>query len=161
NGGAGGDVLFGGGGGDRLSGGGGAHGIVGEGGDATLVWENGGGRGQGRGGERVEQGEGNGSPTGGGAFTGGPTLMGPVRVEVQRTNLIRYTLDLIEPQPGDDGIEALTINGGGGADQLTVSPGVSPLSVSADGGADDDALVGSDESDTFSGSTGNDVLTPG
>jgi hypothetical protein len=57
--------------------------------------------------------------------------------------------------------EALTVNGGGGDDQLTVMPGLPGLLVTADGGSDNDTLTGAEEADSLVGGDGNDTLTGG
>ncbi len=53
------------------------------------------------------------------------------------------------------------VNGGAGADQLTVAPGLPELLVAADGGSGNDLLTGSEENDSLAGGTGNDTLAPG
>jgi hypothetical protein len=57
--------------------------------------------------------------------------------------------------------EALTVNGAGGDDQLTVSPGLPGLLVNADGGSGNDSLTGAEEADTLVGGAGNDTLNGG
>jgi Ca2+-binding RTX toxin-like protein len=161
NGGDGSDALAGGGGDDRLVGDPGADSLAGDDGDDTLVWNNGDGSDEEEGGNGFDRVEVNGSPTAGDVFTVMPDGSHPGRVQFARTNLVPFTLDLLEPGPGSDGVEALAVNGGGGDDQLTVSPGVAGLELAADGGSGNDMLSGSEESDTFSGGTGNDVVTPG
>jgi Ca2+-binding RTX toxin-like protein len=161
NGGDGSDALFGGPGDDRLVGGTGADSFIGEDGDDTLVWNNGDGSDELDGGNGFDRVEVNGSPIDGDALTASPVVAHPGRVLVARTNLVPFTLTLLEPQPGDDGIEALAVNGGAGDDRLTVSPGLPGLLVVADGGSGSDTLTGSEENDSFSGGTGNDVLTAG
>jgi Ca2+-binding RTX toxin-like protein len=155
------DALFGGGGDDRLVGDRGSDSLAGDDGDDALVWNNGDGSDEEDGGNGLDRVEVNGSPTAGDMFTAKPDGAHSGRVQFQRTNLVPFTLVLLEPSPGDDGIEALAVNGGGGDDQLIVSPGSPGLLVAADGGAGNDTLTGSEENDSFSGGTGNDVLTPG
>ena len=57
--------------------------------------------------------------------------------------------------------EALTVNGEGGDDQLTVSPGLPGLLVTADGGSGNDSLTGAEEADSLFGGAGNDTLNGG
>ena len=75
------------------------------------------------------------------------------RVLFTRTNLVPYTVDFAA--------EALAVNGGGGDDQLTVSPGLPGLLVTADGGSGNDSLTGAEEADSLVGGAGNDTLTGG
>ena len=49
----------------------------------------------------------------------------------------------------------------GGDDQLTVSPGLPGLLVTADGGSGNDSLTGAEEADSLVGGAGNDTLTGG
>ena len=57
--------------------------------------------------------------------------------------------------------EALTVNGGGGDDQLTVAPGLPGLLVSADGESGNDSLTGAEEADSLVGGAGVDTLNGG
>ena len=55
----------------------------------------------------------------------------------------------------------MTVNGAGGDDQLTVSPGLPGLLVTADGGSGNDSLTGAEEADSLVGGAGNDTLNGG
>ena len=144
------DTLDGDGGDDRLIGDRGTDTLSGGDGDDTLVWNNGDGSDMVDGDDGFDRVEINGSPTAGDAFTvrpnGAPTA-------IDRTNLVPFTVDFVA--------EALTVNGGGGDDQLTVSPGLSGLLVTADGGSGNDSLSGAEETDSLVGGAGNDTLTGG
>ena len=75
------------------------------------------------------------------------------RAAIDRTNLVPFTVDFTA--------EALTVNGEGGDDQLTVSPGLPGLLVTADGGSGNDSLTGAEEADSLVGGAGNDTLNGG
>ena len=121
----------------------------GDGNDA-LVWNNGDGSDVSNGDAGFDRVEINGSPTAGDAFTVRPN---GARAAIDRTNLVPFTVDFTA--------EALTVNGGGGDDQLTVSPGLPGLLVTADGGSGNDSLTGAEEADSLVGGAGNDTLNGG
>src|SRR6478672_9879628 len=143
------DLISGGDGNDKLDGDAGDDRLVrdrgtdtlsGGNGDDALVWNNGDGSDVMNGDAGADAIEINGAPTAG-------------RVLFTRTNLVPLTVDFAA--------EALAVSGGGGDDQLTVSPGLPGLLVTADGGSGNDLLSGADEADSFVGGAGNDTLTGG
>jgi Ca2+-binding RTX toxin-like protein len=135
---------------DRLVGDRGTDTLSGGDGDDALVWNNGDGSDVMNGDAGADAVEINGAPTAGDIFTAAPNAG---RVLFTRTNLVPFTVDFAA--------EALAVNGGGGDDQLTVSPGLTGLLVTADGGSGNDLLSGADEADSFVGGAGNDTLTGG
>jgi Ca2+-binding RTX toxin-like protein len=150
SGGDGNDKLDGDAGDDRLVGDRGTDTLSGGDGDDALVWNNGDGSDVMNGDAGADAVEINGAPTAGDIFTAAPNAG---RVLFTRTNLVPFTVDFAA--------EALAVNGGGGDDQLTVSPGLQGLLVTADGGSGNDLLSGADEADSFVGGAGNDTLTGG
>jgi Ca2+-binding RTX toxin-like protein len=144
------DKLNGNGGDDRVVGDRGADTLFGDDGNDTLVWNNGDGSDVADGNAGFDRVEINGSPTAGDAFTVRPN---GVQAAIDRTNLVPFTVDFAA--------EALTVSGGGGDDQFTVSPGLAGLLVTADGESGNDSLSGSEEADSFLGGDGNDTLTGG
>jgi len=144
------DKLDGGGGNDRVVGDRGTDALSGGDGDDALVWNNGDGTDVMDGDAGADNVEINGAPTAGDIFTAAPNAG---RVLFTRTNLVAFTVDF--------SAEALAVNGGGGDDQLTVSPGLPGLLVTADGGSGSDSLTGADEADSLVGGAGNDTLTGG
>ena len=152
NGGDGLDLIDGGPGGDRLVGDRGADEVDGEDGDDTLVWNNGDGSDVNAGGAGFDRVEVNGSPAAGDVLKLSPN--GP-QSRFERTNLVPFTIDI------DADAEAVAVNGLGGNDELTVSPGLPGLLVAADGGSGDDTLTGAQEADSFFGDSGDDTLDPG
>jgi Ca2+-binding RTX toxin-like protein len=153
------DLITGGDGNDKLDGGGGDDRVVGDrgtdtlsGGDGAdaLVWNNGDGSDVMDGDAGADEVEINGAPTAGDIFTAAPNAG---RVLFTRTNLVPFTVDFAA--------EALAVNGGGGDDQFTVSPGVPGLLVTTDGGSGNDSLTGAEEADSLVGGAGNDTLTGG
>jgi Ca2+-binding RTX toxin-like protein len=153
------DLISGGDGNDKLDGDAGDDRLVGDrgtdtlsgGGDCdALVWNNGDGSDVMNGDAGADAVEINGAPTAGDIFTSAPN---GGRVLFTRTNLVPFTVDFAA--------EALAVNGGGGDDQFTVSPGLPGLLVTADGGSGNDLLSGADEADSFVGGAGNDTLTGG
>jgi Ca2+-binding RTX toxin-like protein len=147
------DVLNGGGGDDRVVGDRGTDTLRGGNDNDVLVWNNGDGSDVSDGDAGFDQVEINGSPTAGDVFTTMPNVANVGRVLFNRTNLVPFTVDFTA--------EALTVNSGGGDDQLTVSPGLPGLLVTADGGSDNDTLTGAEEADSLVGGDGNDTLTGG
>src|SRR6478672_6296728 len=159
NGGNGDDLLTGGSDNDHLLGDGGNDRIVGfkgnddlEGGDGNdvLVWNNGDNNDVMDGDAGADEVEINGAPTTGDIFTAAPNAG---RVLFTRTNLVPFTVDFAA--------EALAVNGGGGDDQLTVSPGLPGLLVTADGASGNELLRRAHEADSFVGGTGNATLPGG
>lgn len=144
------DKLVGGGGDDRIVGDRGADAFFGDDGNDTLVWNNGDGTDVADGNAGFDHVEINGAPTAGDAFTVRPN---GARAVIARTNLVPFTVDF--------SAEALTVNGGGGDDQLTVSPGLAGLLVAANGESGSDSLTGAEEADSLVGGDGNDTLTGG
>ena len=153
------DLITGGDGNDKLDGDGGNDRVVGDrgtdtlsggDGDDALVWNNGDGTDVMDGDAGADDVEINGAPTAGDIFTAAPNAG---RVLFTRTNLVPFTVDF--------SAEALAVNGGGGDDQLTVSPGLPGLLVTADGGSGSDSLTGAEEADSLVGGAGNDTLTGG
>jgi Ca2+-binding RTX toxin-like protein len=153
------DLITGGDGNEKLSGEGGDDRVVGDrgtdtlqGGDGndTLVWNNGDGSDVSNGDAGFDVVEINGSPAAGDTFTARPN---GARVAIDRTNLVPFTVDFTA--------EALTVNGQGGDDQLTVSPGLPGLLVTADGGSGNDSLTGAEEADSLVGGAANDTLNGG
>lgn len=161
------DSVFGGDGDDRLVGDRGTDVHVGGVGDDALVWNNGDGSDTSVGGAGFDRVEVNGSATGGDAFEFAPDGTDAV---FRRTNLVPFTIVMSNeaalslPADADDvngGVEAVTVNGGGGNDALTVAPGLPGMLVASDGGAGDDVLMGDEEADQFFGGAGADQLTGG
>jgi Ca2+-binding RTX toxin-like protein len=144
------DVLDGGGGDDRVVGDRGTDTLRGGEGNDALVWNNGDGTDVADGDAGFDRVEINGSPTAGDALTVRPN---GARAAIDRTNLVPFTVDFTA--------EALAVSGGGGNDQLTVSPGLPGLLVAADGGSGNDTLTGAEENDALVGGSGNDTLTGG
>ena len=153
------DLLTGGDGNDKLDGDVGDDRVVGDrgtdvlsGGDGVdaLVWNNGDGSDVMNGDAGADAVEINGAPTASDIFTAAPNAG---RVLFTRTNLVPFTVDF--------SAEALAVNAGGGDDQLTVSPGLPGLLVTADGGLGNDSLTGAEEADSLVGGAGNDTLTGG
>jgi Ca2+-binding RTX toxin-like protein len=145
------DDLFGGDGDDRLVGDRGADTAAGRGGDDTMVWNNGDGSDVNLGDVGFDRVEVNGSPTAGDVFTLVPNAADS---RFERTNLVPFTIDITTS-------EAVTVNAGGGNDELVVSPGLAGLFVAAAGSSGDDTLTGAEEDDSFFGESGNDTLSPG
>jgi Ca2+-binding RTX toxin-like protein len=135
---------------DRVVGDRGTDALVGGGGNDALVWNNGDGSDVSDGEAGFDTVEVNGSPAAGDVFAVRPN---GARAAIDRTNLVPFTVDFTA--------EALTVNGGGGDDQLTVSSGVPGLLVSADGGSGNDSLTGAEEADSLYGAAGADTLNGG
>jgi Ca2+-binding RTX toxin-like protein len=151
------DLITGGDGNDKLGGDGGDDRVVGDrgtdalsggDGDDTLVWNNGDGSDLSNGDAGFDLVEINGSLTAGDVLTVRPN---GARAAIDRTNLVPFTVDFTA--------EALTVNGEGGDDQLTVSPGLPGLLVTADGQSGNDSLTGAEEADSLVGGSGIDTLT--
>ena len=184
NGGAGFDDLFGAGAGDRISGGDGDDHLTGRDGDDTLtgdrgadtnlagdgddtiIWNNGDGSDSATGSTGFDQLQVNGSPTDGDSFQLEPN---GEDATFKRSNLTAFTIDLnratdvLLPSENDSngGIEAVSVESGGGDDDFVVSPGLPGMLVGSNGGSGNDILTGSEEADQFVGGSGNDVIRPG
>jgi Ca2+-binding RTX toxin-like protein len=145
------DTLGGGDGNDRLVGAQGTDVMNGGAGNDTLVWNNGDGSDRMNGDAGNDGAEVNGSPTLGDVFTLDPE---PGGVKFQRTNLKAFTLDT--------STERFQVNGLGGNDSVSASPGVGAATLlSVDGGTGNDTVNGSDGPDLILGGEGNDVLNGG
>jgi Ca2+-binding RTX toxin-like protein len=144
------DKLAGAGGDDRVIGDRGTDALLGGDGNDALVWNNGDGSDVSNGDAGFDVVEINGSPAAGDAFTVRPN---GARAAIDRTNLVPFTVDFTA--------EALTVNGEGGDDQLTVAPGLPGLLVTADGGSGNDSLTGAEEADSLVGGAANDTLNGG
>ena len=145
------DALDGGDGNDRLVGAKGSDTMNGGAGNDTLVWNNGDGSDTLNGDAGNDGVEVNGSTTLADTFTIDPNAD---RVKFQRTNLVPFTLNA--------SAERFQVNGLGGNDSLSTSPGVGALTLlSVDGGAGDDTINGTDGADLLLGGEGNDVLNGG
>jgi Ca2+-binding RTX toxin-like protein len=153
------DLITGGDGNDKLNGESGDDRIIGDrgtdalgggDGDDTLVWNNGDGSDVSNGDAGFDVVEINGSPAAGDVFTVRPN---GARAAIDRTNLVPFTVDFTA--------EELSVNGEGGDDQLTVSPGLPGLLVTADGGSGNDSLIGAEETDSLIGGAANDTLNGG
>ena len=145
------DVLIGDAGNDRLVGAKGVDLMNGGAGNDTMVWNNGDGSDRINGDAGNDATEVNGNATLGDAFTLEPE---PGGVKFKRTNLVQFTLDTAT--------ERFEVNGLGGNDSLSASPGVGALTLlSVDGGAGVDTVIGSDGPDLILGGEGNDVLSGG
>ena len=126
-----------------------------------MVWNNGDGTDFNQGDAGFDRVEVNGSPTAGDVFklslnTNAALTAGQPEVKFERTNLVPFAVNIHKATT-----EAIAVNGGGGNDEFTVSPGLTDLLVSASGDAGNDRLTGNDEADSFFGGSGNDILTPG
>src|SRR5438045_2003574 len=136
---------------DRLVGAKGTDDMSGGAGNDTLVWNNGDGSDTIDGDAGNDATEVNGAATLGDVFTLEPNAG---RIKFQRTNLVPFTLDA--------STERFQVNGLGGDDSVTTSPGVGALTqLSVDGGAGADTVNGSDGPDLILGGEGNDVLNGG
>jgi Ca2+-binding RTX toxin-like protein len=152
NGGSGEDSLFGRAGADQINGGDGNDTLEGEGGD-VLVWNNGDGSDpENQGGAGFDRVEVNGSAAAGDLFK---LEAGASGATFQRTNLVPFTLGIAADS------EVVSVNGGGGADELVVQQEGQKLLVAADGGPGDDRLSGANEADSFFGGSGNDLISGG
>ena len=170
SGGAGGDLVRGGDDADELSGDGGDDRLIGDRGadaaragegDDVMVWNNGDGTDFNQGDAGFDRVEVNGSPAAGDVFKlslnpNAALSAGQPEVRFERTNLVPFAVNIHKATT-----EAIAVNGGGGNDVFSVSPGLPDLLVAANGDAGNDALVGSEEADSFFGGSGNDILNPG
>ena len=144
------DVLGGGGGDDRIVGDRGSDTMNGAAGDDTLVWNNGDGTDVANGDDGRDDVEVNGAPAAGDAFT---VLPNSGRIRFDRINLVPFSIDI-------GSSETLHANGLGGDDSVTVGD-VGAFSVTAAGGAGNDALTGGASPETLLGGSGNDTISAG
>lgn len=152
------DVLNGDSGEDRVVGFRGVDVLAGGNGNDVLVWNNGDGTDRDEGGEGTDEVEVNGAPTVGDAFTARPNANKLGEVVFERTNLVKFEIEVQA--------ERLTVNGLGGADQFGPDPavptGLAGLTVlTLNGGSAGDQLVGVDGSDQVNGGSGFDILAGG
>jgi len=144
------DSLAGGGGDDRILGDRGNDAMNGGAGDDTLVWNNGDNNDAMEGETGRDAIEVNGSPGAGDVFTVVPA---GGRIDFDRTNLVAFSLDI-----GTS--EAMSLNGLGGNDNVTVGE-VAAFLVAVAGGAGNDTLTGAGAAETLLGGSGDDIITPG
>jgi Ca2+-binding RTX toxin-like protein len=138
---------------DRLVGAKGGDNMNGGAGNDTLVWNNGDGTDFIEGDAGNDTTEVNGSPTLGDTFTIEPN---GDRVKFRRTNLVGFLLDA--------STERFQVNGLGGDDSLTATPGTALPALtllSVDGGVGADTVNGSDGPDLILGGEGTDILSGG
>jgi Ca2+-binding RTX toxin-like protein len=157
DGGAGRDVLYGAGAADNLSGGSDDDRIIGgpgndvlsgDAGDDTLVWNNGDGSDEMLGQDGIDTAEVTGT-TSGEQYTLRP--QGGV-ARLDRTSPAPFSLQMTT--------EVLQLDMRAGNDTLTVTDGT-PIAVTADGGADNDGLIGGDGADVLRGGRGTDDIAGG
>jgi Ca2+-binding RTX toxin-like protein len=147
---AGDDTMLGEAGNDAMAGGAGRDTARGGDGDDGYAWNDGNGS------AVIEGGDGddivfvNGAREGD-VFTLSAGTTGP---RIRRTNLVPFELDL-------ETTESIDVLGDGGDDELTVSPGLHGIAVTALGREGSDTLTGAGEADTFMGGPGPDRLTGG
>jgi Ca2+-binding RTX toxin-like protein len=142
------DLLFGGADNDVLNGGDGDDQVFGEAGNDRMVWNPGDDTDLNEGGDGVDTvvvNGGNGSET----FTVTPN---GTRVRFDRTTPAPFSLDI-------GTAENLMVNANGGDDTFTASNGLASLiSITVDGGAGNDILLGGDGADRLLGGAGNDFI---
>ena len=143
------DVLRGGAGNDVLLGNRGNDVVLGQDGNDLLIVNNGDGS------DFLEGGEGNDTVQVNGSNTDRDVILispNGNRVQVERTNLEVFTLDI-------GSVETIDVNTLAGNDQVTGSVGLAALtSLEIDGGIGNDILTGGDGNDQIIGGAGNDVL---
>jgi hypothetical protein len=145
------DTLGGGPGADRIAGNQGNDTDNGGTGDDTLVWNNGDATDDLNGDAGLDRIESNMSPLAD-AMTLKPA---GAKVRFDRVNLVPFGLNIASS-------EVFELNGLGGDDVFTASPGIgAAISVVADAGSGNDRLTGGDEADTFLGGLGDDWMDPG
>ncbi|MFI0845721.1 beta strand repeat-containing protein [Mesorhizobium sp. IMUNJ 23232] len=146
--GAGDDVLNGNGGNDTLAGGGGSDQMLGGAGNDRMIWNSGDGTDLMEGGDDIDTAEANG---GSGDETFAVTANGT-----------RVRFDRIDPDPSflDIGTtESLVVNMGGGNDKISMTGNLAALiSITVDGGAGNDTILGSNGADQLLGGVGNDFV---
>lgn len=152
------DVLRGDQGEDRVVGFRGVDELIGGEGNDVLVWNNGDGTDRDEGGAGTDEVEVNGAPTVGDEFTARPNANKPGEVLFERTNLVKFEIEVQA--------ERLTVNGLGGVDQFGPDPavpaGLAGLTVlTLNGGSAGDRLVGVDGADQVNGGSGFDTLAGG
>ncbi len=142
------DLLFGGAGNDTLTGGDGDDRVFGEAGDDRMIWNPGDDTDQFEGGAGNDTAEVNG---GNGAETFTITANG-TRVRFDRVNPAPFALDI-------GTTENLVINANGGDDFVSATGNLAPLiSITIDGGAGNDTILGSNGADTLLGGADNDFI---
>jgi len=145
------DNLFGDDGNDRLVGGRGNDVFSGGAGNDVMVWNNGDNNDTMNGDGNTDEVEVNGAVNAGDAFTIKPDGQ---RVRFDRTNLVPFFIDA--------SAERMTVNGGGGNDNIGGADGLAPLILlTLTGGPGTDAISGGDGPDLITGGDGNDSLTGG
>jgi Ca2+-binding RTX toxin-like protein len=148
---AGNDVLSGGDGNDTLTGGAGSDHMFGGDGNDRLIWNPGDGSDLFEGGDGVDTAEVNG---GNGAETFTVAANGD-RVDFERVSPAPFSIDI-------GSTENLSVNMGGGDDNLTTSGDLASLiSITVDGGAGNDTIHGSNGADRLLGGAGDDSLFGG
>ena len=142
------DLLFGGAGNDTLTGGDADDQLYGEGGNDRFIWNPGDDTDLWEGGDGVDTGEVNG---GNGAEVFSLTANGD-RVRFDRLDPAPFSIDM-------GTIEKVVLNMGGGNDTFSATGNLAALvSVTVDGGAGDDTILGSNGADTLLGGDGNDFI---
>jgi Ca2+-binding RTX toxin-like protein len=167
------DVIEGGAGEDRVVGFKGEDELFGGDGNDVLVWNNGDSTDSDVGGAGTDEVEVNGAPTLGDVFVARPNAAEPGAVIFERTNLVKFEIDLqaerltvnglggsdsFQPDPnaptGLNGLTSLTLNGGSAADVLAGGDGADQVN----GGSGEDSLFGRAGADQINGGDGNDTL---
>jgi Ca2+-binding RTX toxin-like protein len=142
------DFLYGGAGHDTLVGGTGDDQVFGEGGNDRLIWNPGDETDLNEGGNDVDTVEVNG---GNGAEEFTATANG-TRVRLDRLNPAPFSLDIAT-------CEKLIVNANGGNDRFSATGNLAALiAITADGGAGDDTILGSNGADTLLGGDDNDFV---
>ena len=149
------DVLEGDAGEDRVVGFKGEDELFGGDGNDVLVWNNGDSTDSDVGGAGADEVEVNGAPTLGDVFVARPDAAEPGSVIFERTNLVKFEIDLTA--------ERLTVNGLGGSDSFHPDPNAPTglngrTSLTLNGGSAADVLAGGDGADQINGGDGNDTL---
>jgi len=167
------DVIEGNAGEDRVVGFKGEDELFGGDGNDVLVWNNGDSTDFDVGGAGTDEVEVNGAPTLGDVFVARPNAAEPGSVIFERTNLVKFEIDLqaerltvnglggsdsFQPDPnaptGLNGLTSLTLNGGSAADVLAGGDGADQVN----GGSGEDSLFGRAGADQINGGDGNDTL---
>lgn len=145
------DQLFGGSGNDTLTGGAGTDSAFGEAGNDRMIWNPGDGTDVNEGGDGNDTVEVNGGNV---AETFTISANGS-RVRFDRTDPAPFSIDI-----GTS--ENLVLNAAGGDDSITAGVGLAPLiSLTLNGGTDNDRIVGGDGDDTIIGGPGADEIFMG
>jgi Ca2+-binding RTX toxin-like protein len=142
------DFLFGGSANDTLTGGTGDDQVFGESGNDRMIWNNGDNTDLNEGGGGIDTVEVNGA-TAGDAFT---VAANGARVRFDRANLVPFSIDI-----GTS--ENLVVNMNGGDDSLSTTGDLAALiKLTADGGAGNDTILGSNGIDLLLGGDGDDFI---